>query len=195
MEYNCEYFDLCFITYSILIQFGSFKPVEMTDWEMQVQFKVSGHGKELFGDGFAIWYARDRMELGDVFGAKDYFYGLGILLDTYSNHNGPHNHPHPYISAMVNNGTLHYDHDRDGTHTELAGCEAPFRNRDFDTYVAIRYQNYKLTVSTDIENKNAWKECFTVNGVHLPTRYYFGMSAATGDLSGIVTIASYLCLR
>jgi mannose-binding lectin 2 len=37
-------------------------------------------------------------------------------------------HAHPYISAMVNNGTLYYDHDRDGTHTQLAGCEARFRN-------------------------------------------------------------------
>jgi len=85
---------------------------------------------------------------------------------------------------MVNNGSLHYDHDRDGTHTELAGCEAPFRNKDFDTYVAVRYQNYKLTVSTDIENKNQWRECFVVNNVRLPTGYYFGFSAATGDLSG-----------
>ena len=85
---------------------------------------------------------------------------------------------------MVNNGSLHYDHDRDGTHTELAGCEAPFRNKDFDTYVAVRYQNYKLTVSTDIENKNQWHECFTVNNVRLPTGYFFGFSAATGELSG-----------
>lgn len=56
-------------------------------------------------------------------------------------------HPHPYISAMVNNGTLHYDHDKDGTHTELAGCEAPFRNKDHDTYVAVRYYNYRLSVN------------------------------------------------
>jgi mannose-binding lectin 2 len=47
---------------------------------------------------------------------------------------------------MVSNGSLHYDHDRDGTHTQLAGCEAQFRNREYDTYVAIRYHNYKLTV-------------------------------------------------
>lgn len=46
---------------------------------------------------------------------------------------------------MVNNGSLHYDHDRDGTHTQLAGCEARFRNLDHDTYVAIRYENDKLT--------------------------------------------------
>ena len=155
----------------------------MMDWEIQFQFSVHGHGKDLFGDGFAFWYARDKNQLGEVFGSIDYFHGLAIFLDTYSNHNGPHNHPHPYISAMINNGTLHYDHDRDGTHTAIAGCEAPFRNKDHDTYVAVRYHNYKLTVSTDIDNRNQWKECFSVENVILPTRYYFGFSAATGDLS------------
>uniref|UniRef100_A0A090XAQ2 Putative lectin vip36 involved in the transport of glyco carrying high mannose-type glycans n=1 Tax=Ixodes ricinus TaxID=34613 RepID=A0A090XAQ2_IXORI len=146
-------------------------------------YKVHGSGKELFGDGFAIWYAKEALQLGPVFGSKDKFSGLAIFFDTYANQNGPHNHGHPYISAIVNNGTLSYDHDRDGTHTELAGCEAKFRNLDHDTHIAVRYENDVLTVSTDIEGKNAWKECFTVKGVQLPTNYYFGASAVTGDLS------------
>ena len=48
---------------------------------------------------------------------------------------------------MVNNGSLMYDHDRDGTHTELAGCESSFRNVKHETYIAIRYERNKLTVS------------------------------------------------
>jgi Legume-like lectin family. len=40
-----------------------------------------------------------------------------------------------------------------------------------------------VSVSTDIENKAAWKPCLSVQGVRLPTAYYFGMTAATGDLS------------
>jgi len=47
---------------------------------------------------------------------------------------------------MVNNGSLHYDHDRDGTHTELAGCVSAFRKIERETYVAIRYEMNKLTV-------------------------------------------------
>ena len=46
---------------------------------------------------------------------------------------------------MVNNGSLHYDHDRDGTHTMIGGCEVKFRNFDHDTYIAIRYENDVLT--------------------------------------------------
>ncbi|KAK9501260.1 hypothetical protein O3M35_012003 [Rhynocoris fuscipes] len=158
-------------------------PCNVVSWEMQIQFKIHGHGKDLFGDGMAIWYAKERMKPGPVFGNQDYFHGLAVFIDTYSNHNGEHNHQHPYISAMINNGTLHYDHDRDGTHTALAGCEVKLRNVYYDTSLSIRYEKDTLTVSTDVDNKGEWKECFRVAGVKLPTGYYFGVSAATGELS------------
>lgn len=61
------------------------------NWEVNVQFKVHGKAKELFGDGLALWYSKDRMTTGPVFGSRDHFSGLAIILDTYSNHNGPHN--------------------------------------------------------------------------------------------------------
>lgn len=56
-----------------------------------MHFKVHGKGRELFGDGFVIWYAKDPLVEGPVFGSKDFFQGLAVVLDTYSNHNGPHN--------------------------------------------------------------------------------------------------------
>jgi len=169
-------------------------PCKVRNWEVQLQFKVTGTTKDLFGDGFAFWYARDRMVEGPVFGSKDLFSGLAIIADTYSNHNGPHNHQHPYISAMVNNGSLTYDHDRDGTHTMLGGCEVKFRNMQHETWIAIRYENDRLTVSHDLANKRAWAPCVSIEGVKLPTGYYFGISATTGDLSDnhdIVSIKTY----
>lgn len=42
-----------------------------------------------------------------------------------------------------------------------------------------------LQVSVDVDGKNGWKECFTVHGIRLPVGYYFGVSAATGELAGI----------
>ena len=56
-------------------------------------------------------------------------------------------HGHPYISAMVSNGSFHYDHDRDGTHTALDGCEAQFRQAKHETFIAIRYERNRLMVS------------------------------------------------
>ena len=104
---------------------------------------------------------------------------------------------------MINNGSLHYDHDRDGTHTTIGGCEVKFRNFNHDTHIAIRYENDVLTgkasrfdtsikmskyftvtfsVSHDLDNRRAWTPCFSVSGVKLPTGYYFGASAATGTV-------------
>lgn len=45
-----------------------------------------------------------------------------------------------------------------------------------------------------MEGKNAWKECLRVENVLLPTGYYFGASATTGDLSDnhdIIAIKMY----
>lgn len=40
-----------------------------------------------------------------------------------------------------------------------------------------------VVVYTDFENKAAWKVCLESKGIILPTGYYFGVTAATGDLS------------
>src|SRR5437870_5617645 len=43
--------------------------------------------------------------------------------------------------------------------------------------------NDHLQAYTDVHDKKVWDLCFTVPGVSLPTGYYFGASALTGDLS------------
>ncbi|CAF3691818.1 unnamed protein product [Adineta steineri] len=169
-------------------------PVNYPDWEIHVQFRVFGEGVGYFGDGFVIWYARDPNVDGPVFGYKDYFHGLAIVMDTYGNYVGPREHVYPYISAIVNNGSLHYDHDRDGIDINISGCESSFRGLTTDTVVAIRYENNRLTVSTDTEGTNTWTPCFTINKIHLPTNYYFGFTAATGQLSDnhdIISVRTY----
>ena len=42
---------------------------------------------------------------------------------------------------MLNNGSKKYDHDKDGTHLQLAGCETKIRNLKHDTFIAINYEN------------------------------------------------------
>ena len=36
-----------------------------------------------------------------------------------------------------------------------------------------------------------WEECFVVRRVHLPLGYYFGLSAATGDLADNHDVLSF----
>lgn len=126
---------------------------------------------------------KDPPKGGPIFGNRDYFTGLAVILDTYANQNGAHSHGHPYISTMVNNGSLHYDHEADGVHSELAGCECKFRGLEHEARVLVQYYNDELTVKTDIENSGIWRDCVSVKGVYLPSYYHFGMTAATGDLS------------
>lgn len=158
-------------------------PCFLKDWEMHVHFRIHGSGKKnLHGDGFALWYAKDRLQQGPVFGNHDKFHGLAVFVDTYPNDEATER-VFPYISAMVNNGSVEYDHSKDGRTDELAGCTVDLRNSNHDTFLAVRYSRGRLTIMTDIEGKNEWKNCVDISGVRLPTGYYFGATAATGDLS------------
>ncbi|XP_042372700.1 vesicular integral-membrane protein VIP36-like, partial [Plectropomus leopardus] len=113
---------------------------------MHVQFKVHGSGKKnLHGDGIAVWYTKDRLHPGPVFGNQDRFHGLAIFVDTFRNDLHGMDRSFPYISAMVNNGSVNYDHGKDGRSSELGGCSAEIRNREHDTYLAIRYSKGRLT--------------------------------------------------
>ncbi|XP_069070505.1 VIP36-like protein isoform X1 [Pleurodeles waltl] len=170
-------------------------PCYLRDWELQVNFKIHGQGKKnLVGDGLAVWYTKDRMQTGPVFGSKDNFLGLGVFVDTYPNEEKTQESQKkrytpgmqrvfPYISAMVNNGSLTYDHSRDGRPTELGGCTAVVRNLNHDTILVIRYVKRRLTILIDIDGKQEWRDCIDIPGVRLPRGYFFGASSVTGDLS------------
>ncbi|MBN3284152.1 LMA2L protein, partial [Polyodon spathula] len=84
---------------------------------------------------------------------------------------------------MVGNGSLSYDHERDGRPTELGSCTALVRNLNHDSFLVVRYVRRRLTVMIDIDGKHEWRDCLDVPGVRLPLGYYFGASSVTGDLS------------
>ncbi|XP_055776132.1 VIP36-like protein isoform X3 [Salvelinus fontinalis] len=159
-------------------------PCFLRDWELQVHFKIHGHGKKnLNGDGMALWYTKERMQTGPVFGNMNLFTGLGVFVDTYPNENKNHERVFPYVSGMVGNGTLAYEHDRDGQSTELGGCTALVRNIPHDTFLLIRYTKNRLTIQIDVDGTQKWQDCLDLPGVRLPRGYFFGASSVTGDLS------------
>jgi len=156
-------------------------------WEVDVKFRVTGQADQFFGDGLAFWYTEKPLQEGPVFGAKDYFKGMGLFFDTYDNRDRRHAHRHPYISAMVNDGTRSYQYDYNSfssTEADL-GCHAEFRYR-FRTsrvnVVRITYKDRQLSVDISLVD-GQWQPCFRRENVDLPSGYYFGMSASTGDLS------------
>lgn len=89
------------------------------------------------GAGLAIWLVDepDAME-GPVFGRQDYWKGLAIFFDTFQNIDHSHHHKHPYIYAVLNDGTMHYVPDADVSDPakqalpgakEGSGCSFDFR--------------------------------------------------------------------
>ncbi|XP_076023556.1 lectin, mannose-binding 2-like b [Genypterus blacodes] len=166
-------------------------PCTLRDWELRVHFKVHGLGKKnLNGDGLAVWFTKERMQIGSVFGNMNQFTGLGIFVDTYPNDNKNHDRAFPYVSVMLGNGTLKYDHERDGRPTELGGCTAMVRNAIYDSFLLIRYSGNRLRIMVDVDGRQEWKDCADISGLRLPRGYFFGASSATGDLSDIHDLIS-----
>ncbi|WRT70385.1 uncharacterized protein IL334_007383 [Kwoniella shivajii] len=157
-------------------------PLSVSNWQIDVEFKVDGKAHNMFGDGFAIWIAKDRANIGPVFGSVDYFTGLGLFFDTYSN--SRHSYQWPRVTAMLGDGKTQYDHDHDNEAHELAGCSENFRRRgDTPTKVRLTYVKGKmLQVKLQTKNVNEWTMCFETP-VDLPESPYIGFTAATGDVS------------
>ncbi|KAL1935182.1 hypothetical protein VTP01DRAFT_4322 [Rhizomucor pusillus] len=158
-------------------------PLTASNFEIEFEFKVSGQSGHLFGDGMALWLTKQRATIGPVFGSVDRFEGLGVFFDTYDNERA-RQHTFPYISSMLGDGHRSYDNDKDGSTTELAGCEANFRSKTFPTRAKLTYykSNY-LQLDVIWREEDEWDQCFKVHNVELPDQIYLGFTAHTGEVT------------
>ncbi|CAI2175447.1 1155_t:CDS:2 [Funneliformis geosporum] len=157
-------------------------PLTTTNWQVEVEFKISGQNPSLHGDGMAIWLTTERAKVGPVFGFIDKFEGLGIFFDTYAN--SRQSHSFPYVMAMIGDGNTEYDLDNDGKRNEVAGCEADIRSKSIATKARITYyKNNYLEVKLQYKAWDQWEPCFTVPNITIPTVSYLGFTALTGEVS------------
>ncbi|XP_076049158.1 lectin, mannose binding protein ergic53 isoform X2 [Oratosquilla oratoria] len=117
-------------------------PTSFEWWEVEFVFRVTGRGR-IGADGLAFWFTAAPGNEGPVFGSSDKWSGLGVFFDSFDNDNKRNN---PYIMAMVNDGTLIYDHEHDGVSQQLGGCLRDFRNKPFPVRAKIEYYKNILTV-------------------------------------------------
>ncbi|BFZ26129.1 hypothetical protein BsWGS_29168 [Bradybaena similaris] len=162
--------------------------LEAKGWEIEAGLRITGRGR-VGADGMAIWFTEGRASQSDnpmdnvVFGAADRWKGLGVFLDSFDN-DGQHNNP--YIMAVVNDGTLAYDHQNDGSTQHIGGCLRDFRNKPFPVRVKIEYYNQVLTVKVNnglTSSQQDFEICLSASNVVLPASGYIGISAATGGLA------------
>lgn len=156
-------------------------------FEMELTFLITGQG--LIGDGMAVWLLNAPSPIGDVFGARNYFDGLGVFIDTYRNGKKG---KFPYVNVMVGNSQLKYDKATDGLDTRIAGCVAPaIVNPTLGkTKMRLVYlKNGYLSIDFNYHgNHEQWVNCVTIPDVDLPPTKYFGILAETGDLAETVDI-------
>ncbi|GHJ86095.1 hypothetical protein NliqN6_2497 [Naganishia liquefaciens] len=166
-------------------------PIRVTNYQVEVEFKINGKGHSLFGDGLALWLTKDRVQPGPVFGSVDYFTGLAVFMDTYAN--SRHSYSFPRVTAMMGDGRTAYDHDHDNEKTELAACSVDVRRREIGTKLRLTYlgELKKLQLKLQTDKWEEWKVCFEVSDFELPAgEIYLGFSAATGDVSDAHDIIS-----
>ncbi|KAG9084214.1 hypothetical protein FS749_005400, partial [Ceratobasidium sp. UAMH 11750] len=157
-------------------------PLTAVNYQIDIEYKISGGSSHLYGDGMAIWLTNTRAQPGPVFGSVDKFEGLGIFIDTYAN--SRHSYAFPRIMAMLGDGKTSYDVGSDGAKTELAACSANVRKTDIATKLRLTYfKGEYLNVALQYKGWDEWTECFTVWDVTLPSAPFLGFSSLTGDVS------------
>lgn len=183
-------------------------------WRADVSVRISGNAVTLAGDGMAFWYTRSPIAAGRALGGQQTWTGLGLFIDTYNNNPDQHSLQHPYISVMLNDGTVVHEHDGSGTHTTLhapAGCSAQVRQMGMGqriTTIRLSYDGYsrrlvgKHTSGSQpgeymSKPDEEWTPCFDLTleeGLDSVIRpgYFFGLSSSTGDLADNHDVISLL---
>jgi mannose-binding lectin 2 len=172
--------------------------MDKDEFTITVRFRVSGQGKRLFGDGFALWVSQDAYHKdGPLHGYVDKFTGFGIIFDTFVNTDP--GHVHKDISLVVNDGQQAKAAPHGGVNDpQASGCDADFRyfegRDDFNAAQArsaarIHYDGKlkAVTVEVDAKNTGEWIKCIEQVPVSLPDGWHssahIGLTATTGDLA------------
>ena len=165
---------------------------------MTLRFRVSGQGKRMFGDGFALWVTQDGYHKdGALHGYADTFTGFGIIFDTFVNTEP--GHVHKDIALVTNDGTQSRAAPNGAAvDPQGAGCDANFRfhegRDDFNPSKArsaarIHFDSRQraVTVEVDAKNTGEWVKCIDRASVDLPQDWHktahIGMTATTGQLA------------
>lgn len=168
------------------------------EFTITVRFRVSGQGKRLFGDGFALWLTQDAYHKdGSLHGYTDKFTGFGVIFDTFVNTEP--GHVHKDISLVVNDGQQSKASPHGGINDpQASGCDADFRyfegRDDFNAAQArsaarIHYDSRlkAVTVEVDAKNTGEWVKCIEQVPVALPDGWHksahIGLTGTTGQLA------------
>ncbi|KAI9339169.1 legume-like lectin family-domain-containing protein [Zopfochytrium polystomum] len=147
------------------------------EWQVTFSFNVFGRAST-GGDGFALWYAKEKNAVGSVYGSKDKWEGLAVIFDTAD---VKELRSTPFIYGIVNDGKHEYD-GNDYLATAIGGCFRDYRNSPHPVWGRLTYANQTLRLDMDLRQGGySYSFCFEKANINLPPGYHFGVSASTSE--------------
>lgn len=169
-----------------------------------LKFRISGVGKNFFGDGIALWITQQGYFIeGDLHGSAEKFKGVGIIVDTFKNTERLAQHKD--VTILVNDGSKNTEQMTEN----VVGCDGSLRyhseRADFSvtdsSKIKVIVDGTKLRVSVDERNSGEWRECAAID---LPfendwtQRAHLAVTASTGQLADnhdVLSLSSYSTLQ
>uniref|UniRef100_A0A7S2D3Y1 L-type lectin-like domain-containing protein n=1 Tax=Octactis speculum TaxID=3111310 RepID=A0A7S2D3Y1_9STRA len=182
------------------------KAVGVDTFSSVFKFRISGQGKNFFGDGMALWFIQQAYYVeGDLHGSVERFKGFGIIFDTFKNTETLSYHRD--ISIVVNDGEKTTEMMMD----KVEGCDASIRyheaRADFSVVdsasrIKVQIENgVDLVLTVDGQNDGDFEECARVT---LPfaqdwlAKAHIGVTASTGQLADnhdVISLSTYTDLE
>ena len=176
------------------------RPLGVSKMSAILKFRISGKGREFFGDGLALWIVTQGYYVeGDVHGFTDSFTGIGIVFDTFKNVESLDNHRD--ITVLINNGEKTFKMMT----KEVQGCNINVRyhteRADFNAEESQSRAKFLLTENSidlfiDAKNSGEWTRCVSINDLKMPFEWlqhsHIGISASTGQLADNHDVISLL---
>jgi mannose-binding lectin 2 len=166
------------------------RSVNVPNFTAILKFRISGQGKNFFGDGIGMWIVQQSYYTeGNLHGFQEKFVGVGIIFDTFKNTESISTHRD--VTVLVNDGTKTYEMMTEN----VQGCNTNVRyhadRADFSVLDASRAKisidDNKLEIMMDPKNANEWEACVTIPRLNLPSGWlaksYVGLTATTGQLA------------
>lgn len=168
-----------------------------------LKFRISGSGKNFFGDGIALWFVQQGYYTeGTLHGFQEKFKGVGIIFDTFKNTETADQHRD--VTILINDGKKTFE----VMTKDVKGCNTNIRyhaeRADFSVTDASRAKiiinGTNLIVAIDGKNTGSFTECVNLNDLDVPggsdwlKSAYIGISATTGQLADnhdIISLSVY----
>lgn len=179
----------------------SSKPLGVDSWSGLLTFRISGQGKNLFGDGIGFWITHQSYySPGDLHGFQEKFTGIGLIFDTFRNTENAA--VHKDVTLLINNGEKTYEI----MSKTSVGCDTSLRfHSDRSDFTILKYTRVKILVepdriglAIDTSGNGDYIDCAVIDNPGLPRDWlkkaHIGITATTGGLADnhdIISLQSF----